>query len=678
MKNVHRLKSWCQVILATLLVVVSATPAFAQDKERRSLDELEPLLQEAEGEIALKLGLEIADNYKFEEPIRLRRLYNMAIERGRTVGDLYSEARLYHAIGSTHLFQENNADAERTLLRALERYRAIDDQQGITNVEFNLGVVARRNGDLVDAARRYREALRFGERADNRRIVGHAHNNLAFILGMLELHESALDHYLEAWRVAEEREDGDGAAVSALSVAGQYARLGDHDQAREFIGVAERHFAKKPTDFVRAYIHETKGVLAIASEEWKLAVSELEQAYELNKALGAKEALAENICGIFQAKLETDSSMVSELLVSECLERAAELKGNPLLAIDASVNAARFYAVEGRAVDAFGRLLASFNEFRSFSKSQKQQQMLISSGALQEELSRQAVLLAEQRAETAELRESRQRTRFLFTFICSALLLALLAVMAFFLREQRNSNNKLQVAAVGLEERQQQLSDALGQKELLLQELNHRVKNNLQVVASLLGLERRRAESEGLDFEGMRDVQARVLSMASIHEGLQDVGSFDTVDLVAYIERLADRFVPVYGAQFSVSVQSTGNPYIQLAAAAPVGLIVCELVSNAHEHAYPDGKDGKVTIGLNREGDCATLSVSDEGVGLPKEFDLSATERLGLSLVRDLASQIGTEISWKRNALAGVTWFLTIPEDVLDWEYKSAKENQID
>ncbi|MEO1228275.1 MAG: sensor histidine kinase [Myxococcota bacterium] len=316
----------------------------------------------------------------------------------------------------------------------------------------------------------------------------------------------------------------------------------------------------------------------------------------------------------------------------------------------------RSYAVWGSAV-----LLAGSSLTWGQAESSPGAVVEIAAAETEEELVREAVRIAEPQAEVSRLIAQRQRILLALagTTILSFVLIPV--TLAWHGRARRQAHRELSQARDRVEAQDGKLAEAVGQREALLRELNHRVKNNLQVIASLLGLERRRAEAEGANVECLRSVQARVISMASIHEGLPNRGSADDVRLDDYLGRLAERLANVYGHRCHISLGALPSRTVALADAAPIGLIICELVSNAVRHAYAEEDDVHVTISLASTPEGTALQISDKGCGVrDDERRLEPTGSLGLALVYDLARQVGAKISWSHNQPRGLVWTLEL------------------
>ncbi len=191
-------------------------------------------------------------------------------------------------------------------------------------------------------------------------------------------------------------------------------------------------------------------------------------------------------------------------------------------------------------------------------------------------------------------------------------------------------------------EKEQRLQAGLTEKNLLLGEIHHRVKNNLQVVISLLDLQSERiADPVVLDL--LQNSQNRIRSMALIHQTLYQSGDFAEVDFADFLDSLVPTLFDSYSADPSriTLVVDADDVLLPIKAAIPCGLLVNELIANALKHAFPDGRAGEIRVELANEADGQVmLSVSDDGVGIPESLDLGQTETLGLQLVDLLADQL--------------------------------------
>ena len=194
------------------------------------------------------------------------------------------------------------------------------------------------------------------------------------------------------------------------------------------------------------------------------------------------------------------------------------------------------------------------------------------------------------------------------------------------------------------------LKASLQEKEVLLKEIHHRVKNNMQVISSLLSLQSRHLEDPKAI--GMfKDSQHRIRSMALVHEKLYQAKDLSRIDFGQYLQNLIVYLVHSYqidSGRIGLKID-VGGAALDINTAIPCGLIVNELVTNALKHAFPGGRKGEVRVTLRTgAGGKLTLTVGDNGVGWPAEADFRRTETLGMQLVTMLVDQLDGSIELEK------------------------------
>ncbi len=229
--------------------------------------------------------------------------------------------------------------------------------------------------------------------------------------------------------------------------------------------------------------------------------------------------------------------------------------------------------------------------------------------------------------------------------------------MARQLEERENERARAEEGRVQLaEERSRRL-----RSETMLKEVHHRVKNSLQVAASLLSLQASHLR-DPLSLSALRESEARIRTIASLHSKLVAMDDKVLLDFRRHLLDILPNMLQTYHVDpTKVSLQVTGDEVLlDSDTAIPCGLIVHELVSNVLKHAFPQGRKGAIHIGLRKEGErWFILTVSDDGVGLPEDLDIHTTESLGLQLVNALANQLQGTIELERNG--GTTFRLKLP-----------------
>lgn len=221
-----------------------------------------------------------------------------------------------------------------------------------------------------------------------------------------------------------------------------------------------------------------------------------------------------------------------------------------------------------------------------------------------------------------------------------------------FIKENRK-NVGLQVVTRDMTERkkaEEMIKTSLKEKEVMLREIHHRVKNNMQIISSLLRLQSRQITNEKI-LDMFNVGQNRIRSMALIHESLYKSNDLARINFSDYIKRLTTHLFSIYRTERdSVNLRlDVKDVFLDINRAIPCGLVINELVSNSLKHAFPDGNKGEIVVEMdeNKRGQY-TLIVSDSGIGFPEGLDFQNTETLGMQLVTDLVRQLDGRIKLSR------------------------------
>ena len=204
------------------------------------------------------------------------------------------------------------------------------------------------------------------------------------------------------------------------------------------------------------------------------------------------------------------------------------------------------------------------------------------------------------------------------------------------IESRKNAENKIKLS--------------LEEKNILLQEIHHRVKNNMQIISSLLNLQTRYVDNEEA-VNVLKESQNRVRSMAMIHEKLYQSNDLSHINFVDYIQSLVSNLFYSYNIKNLQikSILEIDDIRLNMETAVPCGLIISEIVSNSLKYAFPNEMHGEILVSLKSVEDGYELIISDNGVGLPEELDFDNNKSLGLILVKSLTEQIDGEITIHRN-----------------------------
>jgi two-component sensor histidine kinase len=228
-------------------------------------------------------------------------------------------------------------------------------------------------------------------------------------------------------------------------------------------------------------------------------------------------------------------------------------------------------------------------------------------------------------------------------------------------------------AVTTLAEQEQRLRVSVEQQELLMREIHHRVKNNLQIVASLLNLQasRIRMPEAKAEFASARD---RVRALATLHRHLYAHGEVHTINMPDFLTELCGQLFQAMGEIEGQRIKLTieASP-LQMSSdqAVPLSLIVTEAVSNALKYAFPHGRTGHVLVRLTADGETATLVVQDNGIGMPSgtsESEHGVRDGIGITLIRGFARQLAAELTVEEEAGTRYTLRMTLRHDVGETE----------
>ena len=218
---------------------------------------------------------------------------------------------------------------------------------------------------------------------------------------------------------------------------------------------------------------------------------------------------------------------------------------------------------------------------------------------------------------------------------------------AFDITERKNAEEKIQ--------------QDLKEKEVLLQEIHHRVKNNLSVMSSLLNLQAGRVKTKQQALEAFKESRDRVYAMALVHEKLYQSSDFTSVDMKSYLDDMSHQLINIYNITKNIQLTlDVENINIDINRAIPCGLVLNELITNAFKHAFPNQRKGKISVSLKVLKDASyELIVADDGIGIPENVDVAESESLGLNLIKMLSKQLNA--TWTLKQDEGTLFRIVIP-----------------
>jgi two-component sensor histidine kinase len=230
-----------------------------------------------------------------------------------------------------------------------------------------------------------------------------------------------------------------------------------------------------------------------------------------------------------------------------------------------------------------------------------------------------------------------------------SILILLFIRLVISLKENENLYLAAQNENISRQKAEKELKTSLNEKEVLIKEIHHRVKNNMQIVSSLLELQSLQQTDKNIK-KLFKESQNQVRSMAIVHEKLYHSGNLASINIQDYTKSLIAEIFKSYHINENILTNlNIEKRSIDINKAIPLGLILNELINNSLEHAFPNGEKGEIKINLNKNNGFITLNYLDNGVGFPKNLDFQNTNTMGMQMINGLVNQMNGTIKLNRN-----------------------------
>ncbi len=515
--------------------------------------------------------------------------YNEAILLAGQSGDRHAEASLLNVVGTVYFQQGNLSDAIENYDLSAQIFEETDDLAGLSQVLNNLGIVyrVRRNyGRAIDV---YTQSLALKRELND--LTGEANTlrNLGLLYAYLNEAEKSLDYLDQAIEIHTVLDNQAEVAACEVGIGSALYTLGVYDEA-------EAVFAK---------------AIPRLPESHKL---ELYTARLLSGSIAVKKGnVADGLRAMIAVYETIKQSGRLELLrtAEKELAGAASIVGNSNMAATHWEN----YALLSDSLASEQQQWAIEEMMAKFESREKENMIQLQSLALAEESAKNKLYL-----------------------VVGLLFVVLFASATGYAINRVRINKKLQLA-----HKQTQL--ALRDKELLLKEMHHRVKNNLQMLSSLLSLQIREI-SDKKALGVVKSNRSRLHSIALIHQLLYAREDFRQIDMQRFVNNLALHCRQIYDLESKkIGLQThIDQVLLDIDIATPVGLIINELVVNAIKHAFPHGQEGLITIRLHKQNNKLLLTVCDNGVGMKSETEKK--DSFGLKLIQTLVKKMQADLQF--------------------------------
>ena len=507
------------------------------------------------------------------------------------------------------------------------------DTARITYASFQLGVIASMQHQYEDAINHLNRAERLYSALGMPSSVAMTLSSKGSVYRKLQLYHKALESYFESLSIHEEQRDSAGLANVYNNIANIYASEDSVDLAFSYYDKQEAINEAIGNTYGLSFVYENRGRLYHKIGEYDQAIASLEKAANIRMDMGSKDYYVAAILQLGGSYLKKNQLDKAYQYIKKSYDTAVEY--------DLAFRLQQSHEMMAKVSAAMGNYETAYFhnlEYQSMKDSllneQISEQALRIDALTDQEMVRrdQEIALLSTQNELKDL-QIRSRNRFLFVTLFA---LVALGVLSFVIYQSRQKVRTLNEA---LSEKQAVIAKSLSEKEFLLKEIHHRVKNNLQIISSLLKLQSRSVADQKAQ-QALDEGRNRVRSMALIHQNLyQDEGNISGIKVEKYLRELVDELVAAYAVKNEIDLElNIEDMVLDVDELVPIGLIINELVTNTLKYAFPGTGGGKIMIHMNTTpANMIRLEVSDNGKGYG---DNEGASGFGQRLVRSLAAQL--------------------------------------
>lgn len=581
-------------------------------------------------------------------------LLDLAISMDDHKGISYGEAFIAYA----HYFLGDYKQALKWIHKGRVSAKKWLNPIDVSTCYGNAGLVCQDMGQYDSALVYLLECLKIRQEIKDTVHWAYTHYDIAELFVELEDYEKAIEHHKKALELRELIphlvDEYNVIEDSYCALAMVHHRDGNSEKAeallKEALAINERKgdVKRKASTLCK--------LARIASDQgdFETSRSNLERSLELNRSINDLENVAENYIQLGLTYAELGHTIRSAECFHEAIAVAEHTNSRPRI-VDAQMKLAQLYATSGNFEQAYNFLkqasmgkdsLLNDQKIKALKEAEVRYETARKEAQIQELNTQSELDHAEAARKAAEINQT--RVMLVASVLGLIILIGLVLVARRSARIIQLRNVDLAKQKLEIEGKNEQILASLLEKESLLKEIHHRVKNNLQIISSLLNLQSSNMEDSAA-LEAIKEGQNRVKSIALIHQKLYQTEDLSKVDFQEYAEQLMSFLSDAFkraGKEIETRIHSEAIQ-LDIDTAVPLGLIMNELVTNSYKYAFKDSMKGLIEISLINSNDRLQLTVSDTGPGLNPEQNIETASTLGLKLVRILARQMHGSVDYK-------------------------------
>lgn len=486
-----------------------------------------------------------------------------------------------------------------------------------------LAIIHDINGSIDEAVTLFLQVATYYEDRNSFEDLSSTYNNIGTLFFNNNQIDKAAEYFQESMEIDVLRGDSAGVASSLVNLASIGNKNGKYLASHEYLMRAKKIEIRSSDALTKRAIYEALGFNHIYRKNFDSAAFYFEELLVLSKEGNDTQSEISTKIGLIQSYMGLEKYALARDYFEDALQLTEQFPEVYLNRNLLGVGSALFARTGDykKAYDYQSRFLAAADSITKEEAIDKLNDL------------EQKYQSEQREKEIAELEvENQKATNQRNILILAAALVVFAAVFLFILLKAKSRSGRI-------------IKKSLDEKETLLREIHHRVKNNLQVISSLLSLQSRFIEDEKAQ-EAVNEGQNRVKSMALIHQKLYQRDNLMGVEVLDYIQNLTSTLKSAYGINDEKVdiIYDVDKLNIDVDTLIPIGLILNELISNSFKHAFPEGRNGELQIKLKNLKGKLELVVQDDGVGTSK--DLSKTDSFGLRMIKSLAMKLEAEVSY--------------------------------
>ena len=630
----------------------------AQEEYLKALEKYRELNdQNGIADACLKAGITYSMQSDYHKAVDY---FLLSLEANEKIGDKRRISDNYNNIGHCYKYLGDYEKALKYYFKSMEICENLQDSAGIAMLNNHLAIIYDYQGNYKMALDYYFKSLKINENLGIEEEIGAAYGNIGILFYYLEDYEQALIYQRRNLEMMQKTGEKRGEGIAYFNIGNIYERQGKYDLALENIqkGMQIRIETGEKQGIATGY--HNLGLIYDKQEKSDLAVEMFDKGLALSDEIGYKLGTAQNNVSLGIIFFRAGNTSLARSYLEKAKRIGTEL-GYPEIIRASAEWLSKVYASSNNYHEAYQHMLL-FEEMDD-SLTSEENIKKITQMEMQYDFDKQEQARAfEQEQERIRHQEEMKQQKIIKTAFLIGF--CLVAILAFFILrsyyQKKRANELLAEQKEEIQAMNDMLKDSLDEKEVLLKEIHHRVKNNLQIISSLLNLQSHNITDETVK-GAVKEGQSSVKSMALIHQVLYQSVRLSKINFQDYLEQLTSFIASSFNpADKNISAEvKADNIQLDIDTAIPLGLIVNELVSNAYKYAFNKQENGEVHVEINKDhGVGYMLRVSDNGSGLPEGMDINNTGSLGLKLVNILTKQLQgkLKVSNKNGAVFEITF----------------------